>query len=277
MNCNEFKNSVREYLRGGLSSAERSEFREHLLSCEYCKKDIGEEIARYIEEEQADPKRAGRQRYTLYFILFMLFAFLIVVIIQYLKLKEYKPEDATPILEAPRSNLIEPASWNKSKKGQRKAEESSARDYMLTDYGKDAGAEGYPEDFSIYSRSELLSRMEDCKKKGDYRCISQASMQLAKMSSGENRRRFRLMAIEALVEMGSCSAAMLNIMMLFKEDPDKKEIHRSHLLNAKCYIKEKNFSEARKILDMIEGDATELRDEIHSLRSEIEKGERDGE
>lgn len=277
MNCNEFKNSIREYLRGGLSSAERSEFREHLLLCEYCKKDIGEEIARYMEEEQTGPKKEGRQRYTLYFILFILFAFLIVISIQYLKPKEYKPEEATPISEARRSKLIKSASRNNSKKDQKKIEDSSVRDQVLADYGKDAGAEEYPEDFSIYSRSELLSRIEDCKEKGDYRCISQASMQLAKMSTGENRRRFRLMAIEALVEMRSCSAAMLNIMMLFKEDPDKKEIHRSHLLNARCYIKEKNFSEARKILDMIERDATELRDEIQSLRSEIEKGDGDGE
>ncbi len=266
---------IRDYLRGRLTDPRRLEFKEHLLSCEYCKRDIGDEIARSMTEDQIEPRKTDNQRYMLYFVLFILLVFLVVVSIQYMRLREYQVGEMNPVSEEQSLRLRE--SVNKNKELVNRNEDNKGAVAKSNDEEeKENSEDSNVEDFSAYTRSELLSRVEECRKQNDYHCISSASIQLVKKSTDNERRKYRLMAIEALVEMESCSAAMLNIMMLFKENPEIKEIHRAHFLNAKCYFKEKNFSEARKILNMIEKDATELKEDIKQLKTEIEKGEEDG-
>ncbi|MCX7957548.1 MAG: hypothetical protein N3B13_00680, partial [Deltaproteobacteria bacterium] len=132
------------------------------------------------------------------------------------------------------------------------------------------------EDFSAYSSAELKDKLSDCINTKDYRCIARAALNLAKTGKEEEKRKYRMVAIESLVELTDCASAMLQIMLLFKENPDIREIHRAHFLNARCYLKEKNFRDAKRILSMIENDAPELKGEIAKLREEIKKGEEDG-
>jgi len=244
---------------------------------------MGSEIATLLSGDRGGGiQRENRQRYPLYFALFILFVLLIIVCLEYFKIREYSGGEMSPISVGKSSHLsgvhlkkagnMERVDGNTGSK----VEHGNSNIESIANIEAEDGAEE-GEDFSSYSRSELKSRLSECMKEKEYKCVSSAAIFLAKKSSGSERREYRLLAIEALVEQMACSAAMLNIMMLFKESPDREQVNRAHLLNARCYIKEKNFRDAEKIISMVEKDAPEMKEEIAKLRKEIKEGENDGE
>lgn len=271
MTCIEFKNLLKDYLEGRLPESRKIEFNEHLISCEFCRKEMGENIAGFITREQMNRKGETKNKYILFFIAFLIFLFLAIISVQYMKISNYRGGEMSPLSEKTKDRL-----------GHIKKEKdvttalNSTENKVAEEESQSQEESVEREDFSEYSRSELIKRLSECKKKNENRCIASASLYLAKKSEGEERRKFRLNAIEALVEEGLCSNAMLNIMLLFKENPEPKEVLLAHFLNAKCYVKEKNYRDAEKILSMIEKDAKELKDDIKRLREEIKKGEENG-
>ena len=283
MNCSEFKGAIKDYLEGRLSESRRAEFREHLLSCDYCKRDMGSEVAALLSGDKGGGfQRESRQRYPLYFALFILFVLLMVICLEYFKIREYSGGEMSPISVGKSSHLTgghlkKVENTERAEGNAVSNEEQGNSDVASVANPEPEDSAGEGEDFSSYSRSELKNRLSECMKEKEYKCISSAAIFLAKKSSGSERREYRLLAIEALVEQMDCSAAMLNIMVLFKESPDREQVNRAHLLNARCYIKEKNFRDAEKIISMVEKDAPEMKEEIAKLRKEIKEGEGDGE
>ncbi|GEM_PF-1744580 len=271
MTCIEFKAAIKDYLEGRLSDNQKSEFSEHLINCQYCRRDIGEDIAGIILNRNTQASKGTTRTVVISFVIFILFLFLAVIFLRYIKLKEYEVGEITPLSRKAKDRLT----------GQNKKTDSNVGVEIKSpdDMGKnqeERDDKHTEEDFSQYSISELLKRLSECRSKNDYRCISSASLYLAKKSEGSERRKYRLSAIEAFVEQALCSSAMLQIMLLFKENPEIDEINMAHFLNAKCYVKEKNYKDAEKILKMIEKDTPSLSDKIAELRDEIKKGDKDG-
>ncbi len=270
MTCSEFKTLIKDYLEGRLSESRKTEFREHLLSCEYCRREMGENIAGIISGGQSAGKREQGNRYVLFFVAFIIFIFLAVISMQYMKLREYRGGEINPLSKDTRERL---SGQHKPKPPSVPQQNVSQANEEPTDSGDDNDK---GEDFSSYSSTELKARLSDCIDSKDYNCISKAALYLTKMTKGQERKKYRLMAIESLVELSDCASAMLQIMLFFKESPEIPDIHRAHFLNARCYAKEKNYKDAEKILSMIEKDAPELKEEIIKLREEIRKGEKNG-
>ncbi|MGB9600452.1 MAG: anti-sigma factor family protein [Myxococcota bacterium] len=274
MTCIEFKTLLKDYFEGRLPENRRVEFNEHLLSCEYCRKEMGEDIANFISGDEIGKKGEGKNKYVLFFVAFIILIFLTIISMQYLKIREYRGGEIKPLSEQTRARLGHIKKESKEHKVVDTPSTTSASDGLGDSSLRDKEE---LEDFSEYSKGELLRRLSECSENREYRCIASLSLYLAKKSEGSERKKFRLNAIEALVETGLCSNAMLNIMQLLKENPEPKEVLFAHFLNAKCYVKEKNYLEAEKILSMIEKDAKDLQGEIKRLREEIKKGEEDGE
>ena len=280
MNCSEFKNSIKDYIEGRLSEGKRMEFKEHLLSCEHCRRDMGE-VASILSEDRGDVQRDKRQNSILYFAIFVLFVLMVAVSVEFLRTEREDTGSLKPL-----GRKIELHSTGDNKEGNFDIKGAttlpgSIRDNVNIEKEDSPNTdvqEGVEEveDFSRYSVSELKGRLRECLKTKDFKCISSAAMFLTKKTEGSERRGLRLMAIDALVEQGLCAAAMIHIMMLLKENPERNEVYRAHLLNARCYIKEKNFGDAEKIISMVEKEAPEFEDEIARLRMEIKKGEKDG-
>ncbi|MCX7943399.1 MAG: hypothetical protein N2746_02685 [Deltaproteobacteria bacterium] len=272
MTCLEFKEAVKDYIAGRLPEDLKTEFKEHLLSCNFCRRDMGEHIAAIISGEQDSDKKDKNRRY-LFFIAFITFIILTTVVIQFTKIKEYNLGEIKPISEPIKERLSE---QQRIKKQLLESKSAMDPDNNKPNEIDRENSEVEVEDFSSYSIAELKSKLISCKEKGDHRCIAKAALFAAKQSIEEERRRFRMMAIESLVEIADCSTAMLQIMLLLKENPPTDDAMRAHLLNAMCYVKEKNFRDAERILSMLERDAPKLRAEITKIREEIKKGVGDG-
>ncbi len=275
MICSEFKSIIKDYLNGRLSGSKEAEFREHLLSCESCRRDMGEDIADIISKEQVYPYHKTKEynnKYVIFFVAFLLLVFLLLISMQYIKIREYSGTEIKPLTDETKNRLLN------SQKDKKISPSEAQRDLHTEKKDRfEQDVEDTEEDFLKYSNSELNDKLIACKSEKNYSCISKVSLYLAKKNEDEKRRLYRLIGIEALVELSQCSAAMLQIMLLLKENPSISEINRAHFLNAKCYFKEKNYQEAEKILSKIEKDAKDLKEEILKLREEIKKGERDGE
>ncbi len=271
MTCIEFKGAIKDYLEGKLPENRRSEFSEHLLNCQYCRREIGENIADIISGNKDQVKKGTSRIAIISFVVFILCIFLAIISLQYIKLREYAGGEISPITEETKRRLSQQQEKMKAERAATKSDPNEPGDIHSEIEERDTG-----EDFSQYSGSELLARLAECRTENNHKCISAASLYLARKSEGSERRKYRLSAIEALVEQTACSAAMLQIMLLFKENPEIDEINLAHFLNAKCYVREKNYRDAEKILRMIEKDAPALKKNIAELREEIKKGEKYG-
>lgn len=269
MTCLEFKNSIRDYLEGRLTDRRKIEFKEHLISCKYCREEMGENIVGIILRADVEDRRRF-EKYIILFAVFVVFGSLIAIASIFLSV-DYKTTSPTPISEETKKRIL--GSHNSSKKKLNIERQETVNPVV----DESLEIENNPnEDFSNYSVVDLKARLSDCHKTKDYRCVSLVALNLIKLSEGEEKRRYRMIAIESFVELAECSSAMLQIMALFKENPSREEVQRAHLLNAACYIKERNFKEAEKIILLVEKDFPNLKKEITKLRDEIKKGVENG-